>query len=130
LHAIAAKTPEGKEIIHKINNALNSLNSMGMASLQNTTTAIPPAVDIARLTSSEGHPLIIGQSSATGDDIKYYTLPQGSKALIIQWSNKILQSSKTDRIYKNMMDLSKVVLLNGPHVGKELFVRNMHIELI
>jgi polar amino acid transport system substrate-binding protein len=28
------------------------------------------------------------------------------------------------------MDLSKVVLLNGPHVGKELFVRNMHIELI
>jgi polar amino acid transport system substrate-binding protein len=130
LHVIAAKTDQGKVIIDKINHALKSLNSLGMTSLQTTTTAIAAPIDVARLTTTEGYPLVIGQSAVSGDSIKYYTLPLGSKVLVIKWSDKILQPSSTDRIYKNMMDLSKVVLLNGPHVGKELFVRNMHIELL
>ena len=130
LHAVAAKNDQGKAIIDKINHAFISLNKAGISSIQTTTTAMPEPVDIARLMTSEGYPLIIGQTAASGDDVDYYTLPQGTKALIIEWSQKIIQPSKTDRIYKNMMDLSKVVLLNGPHVGKELFVRNMHIELL
>ena len=130
LHAVAAKNAEGKAIIDKINHGFNSLNDAGISSIQTTTTAMPEPVDIARLITSEGYPLIIGQTAAGGDNIDYYSLPQGTKALIIEWSQKIRQPSKTDRIYKNMMDLSKVVLLNGPHVGKELFVRNMHIELL
>jgi polar amino acid transport system substrate-binding protein len=28
-----------------------------------------------------------------------------------------------------MVDLSRILVLNGPHVGKELFVKNMHIHL-
>lgn len=130
LHVIAARTAQGRIIIDKINNAIKSLNALGMTSLQTTTTAIPAPIDVAKLTTTEGYPLIIGQSDVAGDNIKYYTLPLGSKVLIIKWSDKILQPSSTDRIYKNMMDLSKVVLLNGPHVGKELFVRNMHVELL
>lgn len=130
LHVIAAKTPQGQAVIDKVNHALKSLNSQGMSSLQNTTVAIPSPIDIAKLMTTEGYPLIIGQSAVSGNNIEYYTLPQGTKASITKWSNKIIQSSKTDRIYKNMMDLSKVVLLSGPHVGKELFVRNMHIELL
>jgi polar amino acid transport system substrate-binding protein len=130
LHVVAAKTPEGQAVINKLNSALMSLKSLGMTSLQTTNTAAPSRIDIAKLITSEGYPSIIGQSASTGNNIEYFTLPQGSKALIIKWSNKILEPSKTDRIYKNMMDLSKVVILNGPHVGKELFVRNMHIELL
>ncbi|MBQ0797045.1 ABC transporter substrate-binding protein [Zhongshania sp.] len=130
LHAIAAKNIQGKAIIKKINHAFKILSAEGIDSIQTTAAAIPDPVDIARLITSEGYPLIIGQSAADGDSIDYYTLPQGSKALVIDWSSKITEPSSTDRIYKNMMDLSKVVLLNGPHVGRELFVRNMHIELL
>lgn len=130
LHVIAARTPQGQTVIDKVNNALKSLNSQGMSSLQTTTVATASPIDIAKLITTEGYPLIIGQSAVSGNNIEYYTLPQGTKASITKWSNKIIQSSKTDRIYKNMMDLSKMVLLSGPHVGKELFVRNMHIELL
>lgn len=53
----------------------------------------------------------------------------GSAARVLDWSPKILQASNTDRRYKTMIDASRVVVLNGPHVGKELMVRNMPIEL-
>ncbi len=130
LHVIGANNDAGRTLIKVINNALATLDAQGMESLKSTATTTPAPVDVARLITSEGYPLIMGQSHATGDDIQYFTLPQGTQALIIQWSEKILSPSSTDRIYKNMMDLSKVVILNGPHVGKELFVRNMHIELL
>ncbi len=130
LHVIAANNEAGKTLIKVINNSLATLDAQGMESLKSTTSTTPAPVDVARLITSEGYPLIMGQSHPSGEDIQYFTLPQGTQALIIQWSEKILQPSTTDRIYKNMMDLSKVVILNGPHVGKELFVRNMHIELL
>ncbi|MGB1261559.1 MAG: substrate-binding periplasmic protein [Cognaticolwellia sp.] len=129
LHVIAAKNAQGAALIEKVNHALSRINAQGMSGLLTTNTVQAAEVDIAKLITTEGYPLITGQSAKTGDNIDYYTLPQGSKVLIVQWSEKILQPSTTDRIYKNMMDLSKVVLLNGPHVGKELYVRNMHIEL-
>lgn len=129
LHVIAAKNSQGAAIIAKIDHALTTLNEQGMSNLQGTNNDKPADIDVAKLITTEGYPLITGQSAKDGNNIEYYTLPQGSKVLIVEWSHKILTPSKTDRIYKNMMDLSKVVLLNGPHVGKELYVRNMHIEL-
>lgn len=129
LHVIAAKNDQGAAVITQVNHALAILKEQGMTSLQTTNNSETSDVDIAKLITTEGYPLITGQSAKTGSNIDYYTLPQGSKVLIVEWSRKIIEPSKTDRIYKNMMDLSKVVLLNGPHVGKELYVRNMHIEL-
>jgi polar amino acid transport system substrate-binding protein len=130
LHVIASKNEQGKAAINKLNKTLSYLKAEGITSLQMTSTVAPDPIDVAKLITSEGYPLIIGQTKVNGDNIEYYALPQGSQALIIEWSRKIIQPSATDRIYKNMMDLSKVVLLNGPHVGKELYIRNMHIELL
>ena len=84
--------------------------------------------DIARLITAEGYPAIVGQTSIA-EKIDYYTLPQGTRVLVLNWSDKILSPSSTDRIYKSMTDLSYVVILNGPHVGKELYVKNMHLEI-
>lgn len=130
LHVIASKNKEGQAVIDQLNGALYQLNSEGITSLQATTAAIPNPIDVAKLITAEGYPLITGQTSINGDNIEYFALSQGTQALVIKWSNMILLPSKTDRIYKKMMDFSKVVLLNGPHVGKELFVRNMHLELL
>lgn len=126
LHLIAAKTPQGQALITQLDELLSQAKNL--KSLQATPLQLPNKPDIARVISAEGYPVILGQSQVAGS-VDYFTLPQGTKVLILQWSGKILASSKSDRLYKNMMDLSKVVVLNGPHVGKELFIRNMHIEL-
>jgi polar amino acid transport system substrate-binding protein len=130
LHVIAAKNKAGSKIVDNINQTIQVLANAGIDDLQTNKTNTPVAIDVAKLMTSEGYPLITGQTEKLGENIDYYALPQGTKVIVIQWSDKITQPSKSDRIYKNMMDLSKVVVLNGPHVGKELFVRNMHIELL
>ncbi|MFT2090272.1 substrate-binding periplasmic protein [Paraglaciecola sp. 2405UD69-4] len=126
LHLIASKTDSGKVLIEKLNQLIEQ--AKGIQSLQATPLQLPNKPDIARLIAAEGYPVILGQSEKEASP-EYYTLPQGTHVLVIQWSSKILAASKSDRLYKNMMDLSKVVVLNGPHVGKELYVRNMYIEL-
>jgi polar amino acid transport system substrate-binding protein len=126
LHLIAAKTVQGQQLIKQLNQLLSQAQTL--QSLQATPQQLPNKPDIARLISAEGYPVILGQSEVDGSP-DYFTLPQGTKVLVLTWSGKILASSKSDRLYKNMIDLSHVVVLNGPHVGKELYVRNMHIEL-
>lgn len=130
LHVIASNDTAGKKMISEIDDVIEALANAGINDLQNSKTDVPAPIDVAQLITTEGYPLITGQTAINGDNIHYYALPQGSKVVVIQWSSKMIQPSHSDRIYKNMMDLSKVVLLNGPHVGKELFVRNMHIELL
>lgn len=129
LHVIAAKTPAGEQAIAKVNHALEKAESLGLDSLQPANPSLPVAVDVAVLVSAEGYPAILGEVRGTSGAAEYYTLPQGTKVLVTEWSEKIRMPSATDRIYKNMMDVSRVVVLNGPHTGKELLVRNMHIEL-
>ena len=126
LHLIAPKTAEGAKLIDYINKLLAQVKSI--KSLQPKPVERFKPKDIARLITAEGYPAIVGQTSL-GDESHYYTLPQGTRVLVLNWSNKILSPSTTDRIYKSMIDLSYVVILNGPHVGKELYVKNMHLEI-
>jgi len=129
LHLIAAKTPAGQAVIKRVNQALADLSEAGLASIKSEPFEAPTPVDIASLITAEGYPTILGQTSVDGRNTQFYTLPQGTTALVIQWNKNMLKPSSNDRLYQHMMDLSKVVILNGPHVGKELYVRNMHIEL-
>ena len=61
---------------------------------------------------------------------QYYTLPTGTRVTALEWSDKMKQASSSDRLYKNMMDLTKVLLLNGPQVGFVLYIRKMNMELL
>ncbi len=126
LHLIAPKTTAGSALIEEINTLLQQVKSI--KSLQPKPVERFKPKDIARLITAEGYPAIVGQTSVSGQ-IHYYTLPQGTRVLVLNWSDKILSPSSTDRIYKSMTDFSYVVILNGPHVGKELYVKNMHLEI-
>jgi polar amino acid transport system substrate-binding protein len=126
LHLIAPNTVDGKILISKVNKLLAQVK--GIKSLQPEPVERFKPKDIARLITAEGYPAIVGQTSLN-DVIDYYTLPQGTRVLILSWSDKILNPSTTDRLYKSMIDLSHVVVLNGPHVGKELYIKNMHLEI-
>lgn len=126
LHLIAPKTDVGKQLISQLNSLINQAKAI--TSLQLKPVERTKRKDIAKLVASEGYPAIVGQTSLV-DPTQFYTLPQGTSVLVLNWSEKIRQPSNTDRIYKSMIDLSQVVVLNGPHVGKELFVKNMHLEI-
>ncbi|GAA5131805.1 substrate-binding periplasmic protein [Thalassotalea piscium] len=126
LHLIAPNTAEGKKLINKVNRLLAQVSAI--TSLKPKPVLRFKPKDIARLITAEGYPAIVGQTSLDSST-DYYTLPQGTKVLILNWSDKIVRPSTTDRIYKSMIDLSKVVVLNGPHVGKELYIKNMHLEI-
>ena len=126
LHIIAPKSVKGRVVIDTVNELLHQVKEI--QSLQLSTVERFKTKDIARLISAEGYPVIVGQKSLN-NATDYYTLPQGTRVLILSWSDKILSPSNTDRLYKSMIDLSHVVILNGPHVGKELYVKNMHLEI-
>ncbi|MGH1373108.1 MAG: substrate-binding periplasmic protein [Cellvibrionaceae bacterium] len=130
LHMIAPKTENGQKTIAAFNQALAKLRALSIESIEVVPAQLPVPLDLAQLITAEGYPAILGQTSNLTSSSQYFTLPQGTRVIVIEWSDRIVEPSSTDRFYKNMMDLSRVVVLNGPHVGKELFVRNMHIELL
>lgn len=126
LHLIAPKTEDGQALIATVDTLLEQVRHIESFK-QNTVERYKPK-DIAKLVTAEGYPAIIGQTTLNGM-AKFYTIPQGTKVLVLNWSDKILKSSPTDRIYRSMIDLSFVVVLNGPHVAKELYIKNMHLEV-
>ncbi|RHW76173.1 ABC transporter substrate-binding protein [Colwellia sp. RSH04] len=126
LHLIAPKTVEGEKFIASIDQLIEQIKKI--KSVQPKAIERFKLKDIARLVTAEGYPAIVGQTSLE-EAVDYYTLPQGTRVLVLNWSDKILRPSQTDRLYKSMIDLSYVVVLNGPHVGKELYIKNMHLEI-
>lgn len=130
LHLVAAMTPEGEDLINTFNKALKTLEKLGISVEPPRVYEQSNRIDLAKLIPAEGYPLILGRKkNAKGED-EYYTLPQGTRVIVTTWSEKVENPSKTDRLYKTMVEESEVVVLSGPHVGKELRVRNMHIELL
>lgn len=126
LHLIAPKTVEGEKFIASIDQLIEQIKKI--KSVQPKAIERFKLKDIARLVTAEGYPAIVGQTSLE-EAVDYYTLPQGTRVLVLNWSDKILRPSQTDRLYKSMIDLSYVLVLNGPHVGKELYIKNMHLEI-
>ncbi len=89
----------------------------------------PRRVDLAQLVSAEGNPVILGRASGDSGD-EFYALPLGTRVIVLEWSEKIARPSTNDRPYRIMMDESRVVVVSGPHVGRELYIRNMHLSLL
>lgn len=141
LHVIASKTPEGLALINRINEAISTRMQLQGDYIQPAPASVEK-IDEVLLTTSEGYPAILGRALSGSNTQRqcdaevvatemanYYTLPLGTHAIVLQWSSTILHPSHTDRIYKNMMEESLLLILNGPHVGKELCVKNMHINI-
>lgn len=81
---------------------------------------------IVRLTDPGGFPLIMAR--ATQDSKETVTLPRGSRAVVLEWSENFRTPMQT-KIYDQMFALSKVKLLDGPLKGRIVWVQSLHIEL-
>lgn len=129
LHVIAPKTQEGQALIDAFNASHARLLQAGVIVDvdQSALTAFARKDDIAELVAAEGFPVIVGVDPNDG---AHYAIPQGARAIVLEWSPRISEPSQNDRLYQTMVEESLVVILNGPHVGKELRVKNMHITII
>ena len=131
LHMIAARTPEGEAFISAFDASYARLREAGV--MAGPITGLEPVDtdfgETAELLAAEGFPVIVGRLEQD-DGNAFYAIPQGTRALVLEWSDTILNASRTDRIFKTMVDETRVLILNGPHVGKELFVKNMHITVL
>ncbi|MDX1696204.1 MAG: transporter substrate-binding domain-containing protein [Ketobacteraceae bacterium] len=129
LFLIAPKSAEGEKLINAFNQAISDLTDRGVISITSRELKRYRQPDFAELITAEGYPVILGQTKKDEETTRYFTLPNGTQVLVLQWSQRIQEASHTDRLYMNMVDLSRVLILNGPHVGRELYVKNMHIHL-
>lgn len=127
LHLIAPDNTAGQQLIAQTNQALDRLREAKLITDKLAVPEVYPA-DIARLLPGEGYPAILGRLTEAAPH-QYLTLPIGTKVIVTEWSPKILRPDPSDRLFRNMNELSKVVVLNGPHIGKTLSVRNLHINL-
>lgn len=151
LRMMAPRTPAGKALIHKFNESLKRLTEEGVIQLKPPVEASLNGVagqslaacgaegsgtgsaagsdDIARIVASEGFPVVLGRQDRNGKPA-YLALPQGTKVIVLCWSPRMTNSSGSDRLYKTMVDESRVVVLDGPHVGEEVLVKNMHLAIL
>lgn len=128
-YLIAPKTVKGRALIKAFNESYDELLEAGVIDPENLSVASSNSIpnDIAQIVASEGFPVIIGVSSK--DTKESFAIPPGTKVLVLDWSDRIQAPSDADQLYKTMVDETLVLILNGPHIGKELRIKNMHITI-
>ena len=129
LHLIAPRNAEGRALIEAFDASHAELLSAGVLAAADTGRVVERAdgTSVVRIVASEGFPIVVGV--AADDPDRYYAVPEGTRALVLAWSDKLSQPASDDRLYGVMVDLSLVVILDGPHVGRELRIRNMHLSI-
>lgn len=129
LHLIAPRTPAGQALIDRFNASHAELLAADIIPTADNSLAATGkrGASVVRIASSEGFPIVVGVSASDPD--QFFAVPEGTRALVLEWSDKIVSPAVDDRLYAVMVDQSLVVILDGPHVGKELRIRNMHLSI-
>lgn len=129
LHLIAPRNDDGQALITAFNASHEELLAAGVITAADRGLAQTTArgANVVRISASEGFPIVVGVDDQNPE--KFYAVPEGTRALVLEWSDKISAPSTDDRLYAVMVDQSLVVILDGPHVGKELRIRNMHLSI-
>jgi polar amino acid transport system substrate-binding protein len=128
LHVIAPMSGEGRALIARFDASLARLRAAGVIPEGDPSARVRlPERTLARLVASEGFPMILAR--VPGEE-GYLAMPPGARATIIEWSVRIREGQRDDRLFQTMTDETRVVMLSGPHVGRELLIRNMHLEII
>lgn len=128
-HVIAPKTRQGEALVKAFNESYAELIKAEVIVPDKLETVLGDTTpsDIGEIVTSEGFPVVIGVSRTEPDNS--YAIPSGTRVLILDWSDRILAPSNADQLYKTMVDETLVLVLNGPHIGKELRIKNMHIVI-
>ncbi|NNU16006.1 transporter substrate-binding domain-containing protein [Parvularcula sp. ZS-1/3] len=129
LHAVAPKNAWGEDLIARFNESYRELRTAGVITDDFLTgrLARPAKPDVAVLVSSEGFPVVKGALKDNPD--RELALPAGTRVLVREWSADYAEPLRSQSLYRIMTSSSLVIVLNGPHVGRELYIQNMHLTL-
>ena len=130
LHLVAAKDSAGRAFIERFNTSYDRLRERGIVPPWDQAI-VPFDANIgvtARLVAAEGFPVIVGREATANGDV-FYALPPGSRVLVLEWSRAIAEPSDQNRVFQTMVSETKVLALSEPHVGRELFIKNMHLSM-
>jgi len=132
-HLIAPDNEAGKVFIEKFNAARDSLEEAGikLVAEEPLPTKNPHNSGYVRLTGTDNIPFIIGQDSEEANNsTTYFAIPLGTRGVVLEWSESIRNGSKGSKsLFSSMNDFSQLEIISGPHIGKELWVKNIHIEI-
>lgn len=131
VHVIAPKTQAGQDFISKFNRGLKVAKDL----VTEVDTAIDAnifgrAAGIVSLAEADGYPIITAElatDKAANAEIIY--LVPGTRAVVLNWSPTMLGSTTNEQIFAAMTEQSTVRLLDGPHQGKVVKVKNLHIRI-
>jgi hypothetical protein len=136
VHVIAPKSEAGEKFIEHLNQGLRAVkNSPSYERLRNRAYPVLLASRLVRLNDPGDFPLVVGQEPSHGDqppaiDGADVIIPRGTNALVVKWSGSFLttETGAVD-LPAELQRKSLVQIVNGPLVGRRLWVKNMYIEV-
>jgi len=129
VHLIASPNAEGEQFLQRFDQALKNLKAKGMIDQVLTSNVKVQGSGYVRLVPAEGFPLITGYQIDNAGVKQHYVVPQGSRATVLAWHDVVLKAHPNEKVFDGMMEYSQVKVVDGPHAGRSLFVRNMHLEV-
>ncbi len=129
VHLIAPRNESGAVFIRQFNQAFARLKQAGLIDAALRSDIKVRGSGYVRLVPAEGFPVLTGYEVLSDKTKRYFVIPHGSRATVLHWHDVVIKPHKNERIFDGMMRYSQVKIVDGPHAGRTLFVRNMHIEV-
>jgi polar amino acid transport system substrate-binding protein len=83
----------------------------------------------AVLHATQLQPLIIGQLPRDDSFEPAFVIPEATSVIVTDWAESYFQHRGGVSVISQLQGLSRVLLIDGPHVGTEVYVRNAHIRI-
>lgn len=132
LFLMASNTPKNKLILNQFNKRLKEFN-LKNSKIQFNYGPGQLIEDLdrgtVRLQGTQLRPYITGYSTNMSGDQPELVIPNGTTALVLDWSETFFNSPTDISALQVLQGRTHVLLLNGPHIGKKVFVENNHIRL-
>ena len=136
VHLIAPNTLVGEGFIQSFDKGLQALKtSPKYGQLRNRAYPVLLASRLVRLNDPGDIPMVVGQEPLQGDQLPAadgadVIIPRGTNAIVVKWSGGFLTTGpgRAD-LRAELQRKSLVKIVNGPLIGRLLWVKNMYIEV-
>ncbi|MBD1390069.1 transporter substrate-binding domain-containing protein [Neiella sp. HB171785] len=129
VYLVAPNNASGQAFIEQFDQALATLKAQGLFDEILSSGRMVEGSGFIRLVPAEGFPVVTGYQLTEDGSKQFFVIPQGSRGEVLRWHPVVLKPHDNEQIFDGMMRYSLVQIANGPHAGKQLYIRNMHIEI-
>lgn len=132
VYLMAPKSEAGRELIARFDSVVESYkrdrpNFSYSYDLEELSELF--LVATVQLKPTDLFPVIKGYVLEGDDGGRTVVLPENTSALVLEWSKSHFSDPDGTSLMSILKDKSKVLLVNGPHVGEIVLIQNDHIEV-